>query len=99
MAYEIIFSDEVFEKLNHIIFYLETNWNKEVAKKFLLTFYDCINKLALNPKAGMQTIKDPSIRKFVITKHNTLYYQINEDKIALLTIFFNVQHPDKNKFE
>jgi plasmid stabilization system protein ParE len=99
MAYEVIFSEEVFEKLNHIIFYLETNWTKEVAQNFLLTFYDCIDKLAFNPKAGTQTLKDPTIRKFVITKHNTLYYQINNNKIELLTIFFNVQNPNKNKYE
>jgi hypothetical protein len=47
----------------------------------------------------MQTLKDPSIRKFVITKHNTLYYQIEDGRIDLLTIFFNVKNPDKNKYE
>jgi plasmid stabilization system protein ParE len=99
MAYEVIFSEEVFEKLNHIVFYLETNWTKKVAQNFLLTFYNCIDNLTFNPKAGMQTLKDSSIRKFVITKHNTLYYQINYNRIELLTIFFNVQNPDKNKFE
>ena len=99
MAYEVIFSDEIFEKLNSIIYYLENNWSKKVAETFLKTFYSRINNIAYNPKAGMQTKKNPNIRKFIITKHNTLYYEIFEDKIELLTIFFNAQNPDKNKFE
>jgi plasmid stabilization system protein ParE len=99
MAYEVIFSDEIFEKLNSIIYYLENNWSKEVAEAFLMTFYRRIDNLAYNPKAGMQTKKNPAIRIFVITKHKTLYYGIFENRIELLTIFFNAQNPNKNKLE
>ncbi len=99
MAYEVIFSEEIFERLNSIIFYLENNWSKEVAEAFLKKFYSIIDNLANDPKAGMQTLKKSSIRKFVITKHNTLYYEISENRIELLTIFFNVQNPNKNKLE
>jgi plasmid stabilization system protein ParE len=99
MAYEVIFSDEIFEKLNSIIYYLENNWSKDVAEAFLKTFYRRIDNLAYNPKSGMQTKKNPAIRRFMITKHNTLYYEIFENRIELLTIFFNSQNPDKNNFE
>jgi plasmid stabilization system protein ParE len=99
MAYEVIFSDELFEKLNVIIYYLENNWSKEVAETFLRTFYRRVDNLAYNPKAGIKTLKNPSVRKFVITKHNTLYYEIHENRIELLTIFFNVQNPKRNKFQ
>ncbi len=98
MVYEVIFSDEIFEKLNAIVYYLENNWSKEVAEAFLKTFYRRIDNLAFNPKAGIQTLNNPNIRKFVITKHNTLYYEIFENRIKLLTIFFNAQNPNKNKF-
>jgi len=54
MAYEVIFSDEVFEKLNSIIFYLETNWSKQVAENFLKIFYNRIDILSYNPTSGMQ---------------------------------------------
>jgi DNA modification methylase len=47
----------------------------------------------------MQTLKNPSIRKFIIIKHNTLYYEIFENRIEHLTIFFNAQNPDKNKLK
>ena len=98
MAYEVIFSDEVFEKLNSIVFYLETNWSKQVAENFLIIFYNRIDNLSFNPKAGMQILNNSSVRKFVITKHNTLYYEIFENRIELLTIFFNPQNPVKNKY-
>lgn len=39
--------------------------------------------------------KEKQIRGFVITKHNTLFYRIEEDKIILITFFDNRQNPIK----
>jgi hypothetical protein len=35
----------------------------------------------------------------LLTKHNLLYYEIDGDRIELLTIFFTAQDPSKNIFE
>ncbi len=99
MAYQVIISDEVFSALNAVVLYLENKWSKKDAENFLLTFYDKVDTIAKNPSIGRKTSKNPTIRKVLITKHNILYYEVTGNQIALLTIFFTVQNPDKNKLE
>ncbi len=70
-----------------------------MAEEFLIKFYKSINIIAFNPKVGMKTTKDMNIRKYIITKHNTLYYQIENNRVELLAIFFNKNNPIKNIFE
>jgi plasmid stabilization system protein ParE len=99
MAYEVIISDEVFDTLNSIVLYLEKRWSKKVAENFLSTFYEKVDAIAVNPTIGRKSGRQPSIRKILITKHNMLYYEINGNRIELLTIFFTAQDPSKNIFE
>ena len=99
MAYEVIISDEVFNTLNSIVLYLEKRWSKKVAENFLNTFYEKVDAITTNPNIGRRSAREPSIRKILITKHNMLYYEINSNRIELLTIFFTAQDPSKNIFE
>ena len=99
MANEIIISNEVFSALNAVVLYLEKRWSKKVAENFLFIFYDRVDAIANNPNIGRKTNKYQGIRKILITKHNMLYYEIRGNRIELLTIFFTVQDPSKNKFE
>lgn len=80
MAYQVIISDEVFGTLNTKLLYLESKWSKKDAENFLLNFYRKVDMLAENPLIGCKTIKNPTIRKLLITKHNLLYYEIKEIK-------------------
>jgi len=99
MAYQVIISDEVFSALNAVVLYLENKWSKKDAENFLLIFYDKVDAIAKNPAIGRKTIKNPAVRKLLITKHNMLYYEVSGNQVALLTIFFTAQNPDKNKLE
>ena len=101
MAYEVIISGDVLKMLDSIVFYLENNWSKKIAKKFLINFYAKVDALvsnpAINPKSSKS--KSTSIRKMLITKHNMLYYEVHDNTIELLQLFDTRQSPAKNKFE
>jgi plasmid stabilization system protein ParE len=99
MAYEVIIAADVLKSLDAVIFYLEKRWSKNVAKKFLLTFYKKVDAIALNPTIGRRSSRYPVIRKIFITKHNILYYEVFEERIELLQIFDSRQNPQKNIFE
>jgi plasmid stabilization system protein ParE len=99
MAYQVIISAEVFNAVNSIVLYLEAKWSKKVAENFLLTFYEKVEALSKHPTIGKRSNKNPTIRRILITKHNMLYYQINESNIELLNIFYTAQDPLKNKLD
>jgi plasmid stabilization system protein ParE len=99
MAYEVIISTDVLKSLDAIIFYLEKKWSKNVAKRFLVTFYKKVDTIALNPAISRKSSRYPAIRKIFITKHNILYYEVFEERIELLQIFDSRQNPAKNIFE
>jgi plasmid stabilization system protein ParE len=99
MAYKVIVSKDVLNGLDAIIFYLERNWSKAVAKKFLLRFYEKVDAIAINPAIGRKSSRHSSVRKTLITKHNMLYFEVFPDHIELLQIFDTRQNPAKNKFE
>ena len=99
MAYKVIFSRDVLNGLEAIIFYLERNWSKAIAQKFLLRFYEKVDTIAINPATGRKSSRHSSIRKMLITKHNMLYFEVFTDHIEILQIFDTRHNPVKNKFE
>ncbi len=99
MACQVIISDEVFSALNAVVLYPENRWSKKEAINFLTIFYEKVDTIAKNPSVGRKTIKNPAIRKILITKHNMLYYEVTGKQLALLSIFFMAQNPEKNKLE
>ncbi len=99
MAYKVIISTDVLNGLDAIVFYLERNWSKAVAKKFLLRFYEKVDAIATNPAIGRRSPRHSSVRKILITKHNMLYFEVSSDHIELLQIFDTSQNPAKNKFQ
>jgi len=54
--------------------------------------------LAINPEMGSIEHYEKQIRGVVITKHNTLFYRIEDQKLILLSFFDNRQHPNKKSF-
>lgn len=99
MAYKINYSEEIENSLISITYYLENRWSVKVAQDFLITFLKKVESLSRNPKTGKKTQQNSEIRKTIITKHNILYYQVKDDTLLLLDIFFAKQNPEKNTFE
>lgn len=48
-----------------------------------------------NPESFPESQKKKGLRKCVVTKHNTLYYSFDAEKIYILTVFDTRQHPNK----
>jgi plasmid stabilization system protein ParE len=95
MAKTIIWNRRASNKFNAIIEYLEKEWGKNVTRSFVVRTYQIIEILAQNPEIGTVENKEKQIRGFVITKHNTLFYRIENDSLVLLSFFDNRQHPQK----
>jgi plasmid stabilization system protein ParE len=95
MAKAIIWNRLASNKFNSIIAYLEQEWGENVTRNFVINTYKIIELIAKYPEIGTLENKEKQIRGFVITKHNTLFYRVEEDKIILLTFFDTRQSPEK----
>jgi len=98
MVKKVIWNRRASNSFNSIIEYLQQEWGNNVTKNFVTRTYQIIELLSEFPEIGTIENKEKQIRGFVVTKHNTLFYRIEDKNIILLNFFDNRQHPDKKAF-
>ena len=95
MAKTIIWNRKASNRFNNIIEYLQSEWGDKVTQNFVIKTYQIIEILAQNPEIGTIENQEKQIRAFVITKHNTIFYRVDDNKLFILTFFDNRQNPNK----
>jgi plasmid stabilization system protein ParE len=93
MAKKIRWSKTSKKQLQVVISYLISNWGVSTTEKFLNTLEKRIYLLGRFPTIGKKSFEYPSIRQLVLTKHNTLLYEIQDDTIFIVEIYDNRQQP------
>lgn len=99
MALQVEWTLHAIEDYNQVVDYLLKEWSLGVATDFINNVEQRVQNLSSFPYIGIASIKDPSIRSIVITKHNKLYYRIGSEKIEILDIFDTRQSPKKNRYD
>jgi hypothetical protein len=99
MAYQVIKTKSFLKNVITINTYLENEWGQKTAFNFQLILDDLILLLSKRPKIGSISKKHISIRKILVTKHNKLYYKLNNNAITLLALFDTRKNPVYNRFE
>jgi len=94
-TFEIIWSKRAYKNLAKIIDYLEQNWTEKEIFNFSSELDRCIEIIRKSPETFPKSSKKPSLRKVVVTKHNTLYYKVEGKLIKLIVIFDTRQDPKK----
>lgn len=98
MALEIIWTETARDDLFSVLSYLETTWSRNSAKRFYSILISKIDLLKIFPLMGHVSRKKPIYRRLLITKHNTLYYRVEDERIFLLSLFDNRTNPDENPY-
>ena len=91
----LIWSPEADFDLEGILNYLENNWTENVISDFLNELFKILDWITENPQIFMESSKKSQIRKFVLSKHHTLYFEVFDTHINLLRIFDSRQDPKK----
>lgn len=100
MAYKIVASVSFTNRLIDLNNYLENNWGLPVAKDFNDSLHRLITVIQQQPYIGSPSKKGKNIRRILVTKHNRLYYRVNENNtITLLALFDTRQNPNRNRYE
>lgn len=98
MNKRIIWSTASEQDVGMILEYLQSNWNRKTALKFINRI-DNTTKLALdNPQLFPVINKRLSIRKIVLTKQNSLFYREKNQNIEIIRVFDSRQDPKKSTF-
>lgn len=90
---EIWFSDDAFEDLDVIEIFLLYRWNDKVLEDFNKKLRACLNTI-MEGNVVFQKYEDTDYHKFLITKHNTLIYKIEDNILKIYRIINNFQNPE-----
>ncbi len=94
-GYRITWSRESSENLDQIITYLESYWTKKEIRIFFAKLDKTVLIISSYPELFPLTNKRKNIRKCVLSKQISLYYQIGKDDIFIVSLFDNRQSPNK----
>ena len=92
---KIVISSQAKEDIENNISYLSENWDHKVVKQFLQkldTFYFIVS---VNPKLFSLHNKSKNIRKYLVSRHNIIYYRVSKQEVQILTFFDTRQNPSK----
>ncbi len=98
MTFQITWTDNAQEDLQQILDYLTQNWSEKDTDNFLNKLFLRIDILSKSPLIGKKSDKLSSVRRIVITKHNSLFYTVEGDSIIIQDIFDTRQDPSKSPF-
>jgi len=97
MAYKAIYKKRFINKLDKLLDYLHEEWSVDVANNFIIILRSRIDSLKQNPHIGSSTYLK-NTRTILITKHNRLYYRIENDKLIILNLIGTRRNPANNPF-
>ncbi len=97
MVYNIKLSNRALYDIDQTITYLLQEWTIKEAKDFLNKLEEFKNIISKNPLIFPFHNKESFIHKAVLTKHNIVFYQVDESNkiIHIVTIFNVFQDPEK----
>jgi len=98
MAYQIIVKKRFTNKVQKVLAYLEKEWSHKVASDFLIKIDRRFALLSKQPTVGRSSSKIKKVRGLLITRHNKLYYTIEDDKVVILNMYDTRMNPKKNPY-
>jgi plasmid stabilization system protein ParE len=93
--YKLIWSDEALENLKNIIAYLENHWTSREISKFVKLLDKKMDLIKANPHQFPKSERYGTYRKSVLTKHTTIYYEINDFEVNIISLFDNRRNPNR----
>ncbi len=77
-SYNINWTNHALNEFKEDFDYLEANWTKKELRKLSIEIEKTLELISINPELFPKTRKKKSVRRVVITKHNTLCYRKNK---------------------
>jgi plasmid stabilization system protein ParE len=95
MAKEVVLTPTVEENYEAILDYVFKNFGGIVTNNFINRFWEACLLISETLEIYPFSSKSKQVRKCVVTKHNTIYFNEYTNFIRITVIFDNRQDPDK----
>ncbi len=96
-GYRIDWSEEAIKNLDSIIYYLSGKWTiREISN-----FYKLLDKklviISKNPDIFSNSGLKSNVKRCVLSKQTSIYFEVKDDNIVILTLFDNRKNPKSIK--
>lgn len=96
MAKQIVVTVLAENSFNNVVAYLSVKWSEKTANDFIKRFEQVYELLDSSPGIYPFVNKSTRLQKCVLTKHNILYFRVeNDNVITILDVFDTRQNPEK----
>ena len=89
MDYKLFWSDESLSNLDSILSYLESEWSEKELTSFKRRLSKQLELIQQNPKLFPISEIQPRLRKAVLSKQTTIFYELREFEIHIAYLFSN----------
>jgi len=95
--YKIFWTDEAISNLEDILDYLKRRWTQREINNFKKILSRQVRLIEQNPLLFPVSQINPRLRKAVLSKQTTIFYEVVDNVIYLAYLFSNKQDIDKIK--
>lgn len=86
---------EAQANLNSVLMYLENEWTEKEVRYFSERIDKQLLTILEAPEICKKSSRIKGLREYQVTKHNTLFYTYDDEKLYIVTIFDNRQDTEK----
>ena len=98
MAKKVVWTKRASNKFDKVVEYLQTDWNENVVRAFVQRTETILELLSENPELGTVENSEKGVYGFRLTKHNRMFYRIDEERLIVLNIFDNRQSSKRKRY-
>ena len=95
--YRIFWSDEALKNLDDILEHLINRWSQTVIDDFKKRLSKQISLIEQNPNLFPISKYNPRLRKAILSKQTTIFYEVSGQLIYIVFLFNNKQDIEKIK--
>ena len=95
MNRRVVISPIAEKKLEALLEYLLVEWSLKVKTNFIKRLDDYLQIIKQEPESFPESEKVSGLRRCVITKQISIYYEFNDKEIRILSFFDTRQDPGK----
>ena len=89
MEYKLLWTEEAVKNLEEILNYLEANWSEKVIFNFRAKLSKQLDLICRNPLIFPQSLHCSRLRKAVLSRQTTIFYEIKGHQIYIAYLFSN----------